>query len=88
MPQHVSRQTVPAPRPTTKEIVGANLRAARTKRRWTQHEVGVEIGATGPDVGRWERGVVEPGPTYRQALADLLFDGDLSALYESEGVAA
>ena len=72
-----------------KEIVGANIRAARRERRWTQHEVGVEIGATGPDVGRWERGVVEPGPRYRQALADLFFGGEVAALYrEPEEVAA
>jgi transcriptional regulator with XRE-family HTH domain len=63
--------------------VGANLREAREARGLTQQEVGVAIQATGGgrDVSRWENGHVEVGPKYRQALADLLFDGDLSALY-------
>lgn len=68
----------------TKQTVGANLRAARDARGLTQRQVGDAVGATGPDVSRWEVGRVEPGPLYRMRLADLFFDGDISALYESK----
>lgn len=61
--------------------VAANLREARLARKLTQHEVGVAVGTDGPSVSRWEMGRVEPGPAYRVALAELLFDGDVSALY-------
>lgn len=44
----------------------------REQRHWTQEEVAEHIGA--PDahmVGRWERGVTQPAPYYRQRLMDL-----------------
>lgn len=61
--------------------VAANLRRARLERDWTQRQVAAEVGVTPADVSRWESGRVEPGAKYRYALADLLFDGDVSALY-------
>lgn len=73
MQQRVERQIL--------QTVAANLREARRARGLTQHEVGLEVGTTGPAISRWETGRIEPGPAYRQALADLLFDGDVSALY-------
>jgi transcriptional regulator with XRE-family HTH domain len=81
MTQHPSLQI--------KQRVGANLAAARVAKGMTQRQVGEAVGAAGPDVSRWENGRVEPGPAYRQALADVLFDGDVSALYrEPEEIAA
>lgn len=72
-----------------KTIVGHNLRAARDTLAMTQREVGEAIGATPNDVARWEAGRVEPGSKYRQELARVLFDGDLSAMYrEPDEVAA
>lgn len=65
----------------TKQTVGRNLATAREAQGMTQRQVGEAIGTTGPDVSRWENGRVEPGPFYRQKLADLFFDGDVSALY-------
>lgn len=64
--------------------VGVNLRAARDQRDWTQRQVAEAVGVTPADVSRWERGTVEPGPSYRLLLADLFFDGDVSALYRTE----
>ena len=73
----------------TLHLVAANLRRAREAKGFTQHEVGVAIGTTGPAVSRWEAGRVEPSPAYRQALANLFFGGDVSALYkEAEPVEA
>ena len=69
--------------------VGANLRAARQDRGWTQKQVGDSIGVSNRDVSRWESGKVEPGRRYRHLLADLLFEGDLAAMYaEPTGAAA
>jgi transcriptional regulator with XRE-family HTH domain len=64
-----------------KLTLGANLRAAREAVHMTQRQVGEAVGATGSDVSRWETGRIEPGAMYRVALANLLFDGDVSALY-------
>lgn len=68
--------------------VGGNIRAAREEQGLTQKQVGDELGVTNRDVSRWENGAVEPGPKYRHALADLLFGGDLSALYREPEKAA
>lgn len=68
--------------------MGKNLRTARRTRGWTQRQVGEAIGVTNRDVSRWESGKVEPGRRYRHLLADLLFDGDLSAMYAKPSEAA
>lgn len=73
MQQHEEQQIV--------QTVAANLREARKARKLSQHEVGIALGTTGPAVSRWETGRVEPGWEYRQKLANLFFDGDISALY-------
>lgn len=75
------------------QITGTNIRAARTM---TQRELAAEINdlvpdgkLTAGDVSRWETGLIEPGAKYRFALAQILFDGDLSAMYaEPEKAAA
>jgi transcriptional regulator with XRE-family HTH domain len=68
--------------------VGSNLRAAREARGLTQKQVGDALGVTNRDVSRWENGKVEPGARYRQMLADELFDGQVSRMYEDLAVAA
>ena len=68
--------------------VGNNIRAAREVRGLTQKDVGDALGVTNRDVSRWENGRVEPGAMYRQMLADELFDGDVSRLYEVAKAAA
>lgn len=69
--------------------VGANLRAARNERGWTQKQVADAIGVAPADVSRWERGKVEPGIRNRFALADLFFGGDVADIYRvREGAAA
>lgn len=68
--------------------VAANLKAAREAREMTQKQVADELGVTNRDVSRWENGKVEPGRKYRFLLADLFFDGDLSAMYVEERAAA
>jgi transcriptional regulator with XRE-family HTH domain len=66
-----------------KLTVGRNLAGARKARNLTQREIGEHLGITAADVSRWENGRFEPGPRYRQMLADLFFDGDVSALYRN-----
>lgn len=68
--------------------VGCNLKAAREARGLTQKQVGDALGVTNRDVSRWENGKVEPGAQYRQMLADELFDGQVSRLYDIPAVAA
>jgi transcriptional regulator with XRE-family HTH domain len=75
-------------KPNIALTVGVNLKAAREARRMTQKEVADAIGVTNRDVSRWENGGVEPGTKYRHALAQVLFDGDLSALYRVPARAA
>lgn len=67
--------------PHIADLTGANLRAARQARQMTQRQVADLVGVTNRDVSRWENGGVEPGPKYRRKLAEVLFDGDLSAMY-------
>lgn len=88
MQRHAHRQ--PA------QITGRNIATARGQRKLTQRELAAEIVSLvpdaklgGADVSRWETGRIEPGPKYRFALAQILFDGDLSAMYaEPEEIAA
>ena len=68
--------------------LGSNIRAARESLEMTQKDVGDRIGVTNRDVSRWENGKVEPGAMNRQLLADVLFDGDVSRMYETERTAA
>src|SRR5215470_18862911 len=49
-----------------------SLRRERELRGWSQAFVAQEVGAAGPYcVSRWERGVVSPGPHYRERLCRL-----------------
>jgi transcriptional regulator with XRE-family HTH domain len=73
MTRNVNRQTAPT--------VGANLRFARNEQGLTQRQVAEAVGVTPADVSRWERGKVEPSARFRFPLAELFFDGDVSALY-------
>lgn len=68
--------------------LGSNLRAAREAQGMTQKQVGDRLGVTNRDVSRWENGRVEPGAVNRQLLADLLYGGDVSRMYEVERTAA
>lgn len=62
-------------------IVGANIRAARNAAGLTQRELGQLIGVEGMFISRWERGANSPSPRYLPVLADVLFEGDISAMY-------
>jgi transcriptional regulator with XRE-family HTH domain len=75
---------------TTAVIVGGNIRRSRQRRRWTQRELAERIGDRGGprNVNLWENGHKEPSSKYRHALARVLFDGDLSALYRDPGSSA
>lgn len=64
-----------------KQVLAANLLAARKRLGLTQTQVAERIGATQDQVSRWERGDVVPGLGWQTALAGLYFDGDLSAIY-------
>lgn len=47
----------------------------------TQREVGEAIGVESIFISRWERGENSPNANRLQKLADLFFEGDVSALY-------
>jgi ribosome-binding protein aMBF1 (putative translation factor) len=51
-------------------VPNLQLRKEREQRGWTHKDVADKIGL--PDshaVGRWERGVITPGPHYRKELS-------------------
>ena len=50
----------------------------------TQREVAIALDVPSLYVSRWERGQNVPGPLNQQKLAELLFDGDVSALYREK----
>jgi transcriptional regulator with XRE-family HTH domain len=54
-------------------IIGANVRAARQAKRWTQHELAVALGSGDlMTVSRWERGEHRPNDANLIALAGVL----------------
>lgn len=71
------------------QTVGRNIRAARITADLSQHELAQRIGGkvTSRDVSRWENGGVEP-TKYRHMLAEILFGGDLAAMYDDAQEAA
>ncbi len=69
-----------------KDIVGRNIVAARETQGLTQHELATALDTSVSRVSGWERG--KHTPRNLQAVADLLFDGDMAALLASPEVAA
>jgi len=80
MTRQRDRQTAPT--------VGFNLRLGRLAKEMTQRQVAEAVGAAPADVSRWERGKVEPSARFRFPLAEVLFEGDVSALYREPAEAA
>lgn len=76
----------PATSPTA-ALTAANLDRAIRDAGLTNRQVAERIGATEHQVWRWRRGRTVPSQTRALALANELFDGDLSALY-SKGATA
>jgi transcriptional regulator with XRE-family HTH domain len=67
-------------------IIGQNIRQARGER--TQRDVAQAIGVPDVYISRWERGLHPPSDEHRQALANELFAGEISALYREQELAA
>lgn len=42
------------------DTLGARIRAARERRRWSQEELAQQIGTSPRSVGNWERGATHP----------------------------
>lgn len=79
------------PSPTTSPtaaLIAANLDRAIKAAGRTNRDIGESIGATEHQVWRWRKGRNVPSDEYAVALAVLLFDGDLSALYARNAKAA
>jgi transcriptional regulator with XRE-family HTH domain len=73
-------------------LVGANIAAARAAAGLTQQQLAAALDTSSSRVSGWERGVHLPSQKQQPAIADLLFGGDISALFasdtETEGAAA
>lgn len=65
----------------TASTVGQNIKAARTAKGWTQRELAGQLDTDTLSVSRWERGANRPSAIHEAKLADLLFGGDVAALY-------
>lgn len=64
-----------------KQTIGANIDRAIRDSGLTNRQVGDRIGVAEGQVWRWRRGRVEPTGVHRIAVADVLFGGDLGAMY-------
>src|SRR5258707_13328726 len=64
------------------------LKHERELRGWSQARVAEEIGTTSLNVGRWERGISQPYPHFREKLCVLFGkDAELLGLLEVESEA-
>lgn len=61
--------------------IGANVRRGRDAANLTQHELGLKVGVPGVQISKWERGEHRPSAHYEKLLADVLFEGEVAALY-------
>ena len=71
-----------------KATIGANIDLKITQLGKTNREIGEAMGATEHQVWRWRRGKVKPSDRYMAALAEILFDGDIAAMYVDHGADA
>ena len=54
-----------------KSLPNRKLREVREQYGWSQQDVADKVGTTPLNVGRWERGVTQPSPYYRQKLCTI-----------------
>lgn len=66
---------------TSRALVAANLDRAIRERGWTNRQLGERIGSTEHQVWRWRHAKHMPSIESLVALAEVLFEGDLSALF-------
>jgi transcriptional regulator with XRE-family HTH domain len=62
-------------------VVGVNIAAARARKGWTQQQLATALGTSISRVSGWERGEHLPQRSHQPAIADVLFGGDLNALF-------
>ncbi|HCI81473.1 MAG TPA: hypothetical protein DHW02_17495, partial [Ktedonobacter sp.] len=55
----------------SKPTPNQRLRRERDRRMWSQQELADRVGTTPLNIGRWERGVTQPGPYFRQKLCEV-----------------
>lgn len=72
MSSHASQQMVP--------VWSQNIRREREARGWRQRDLAASLDTDVMSVSRWERGM-RPSAKYEARLVELLFEGDLGALY-------
>lgn len=61
-------------RPPTRSFLkptGSQLKKERERHGWSQEHVAKRIGSTQVTISRWEKGLILPGPYYRQKLSEL-----------------
>ena len=56
---------------TPKVIPNRRLRNARLQSNWSQEELAEKVGTTALNIGRWERGVNQPGHFFRRKLCEV-----------------
>lgn len=70
------------------KVVGANIATARERKGITQLQLAAELSTSTSRVSGWERGLHMPSRRQQPALAEVLFDGDIGALYRETEKAA
>lgn len=76
MSSHASRHSS-----AIRTAIAANIRAARKAQGLRQRDLAALLDTDAMSVSRWERGIARPNAEYEAQLVDVLFDGDLVALY-------
>lgn len=69
-------------------VPNEKLIRARLEKGWTQARLAEEVGTTFETVSRWERGVVLPGPFYREKLRSIFGQSAIEPGTEQPGGAA
>lgn len=67
--------------PQIATVVGRNIAEARSAAGMTQHELATVLDTSISRVSGWETGSHLPQLRKQQAIADLFFKGDVSALF-------
>ena len=73
-------EDVPSPAISLKEVNGSRIFSERLRRHMTIRDVADRIGVAARTVRDWERGALNPGPTYRKLLRKWLLEGDADSL--------
>jgi transcriptional regulator with XRE-family HTH domain len=78
---YITREMATQPNHHLAALVGTNIAAARERAGLTQQEVATAVKTSISRVSDWERGLHMPSRSVQPLLAELLFEGDVTAMF-------